>query len=106
MGVTRDNSTVLRGNYPFIYNTDGPPDASKTKYYESAATRIWPIALIQSPKGTFEGGAGGMQSNMSCLKAMNATAGSQPIKEVPGAGSRLQFGVWALVATGAAALLL
>lgn len=79
-----------------FYNTDMPHDVSNTAY-EVAATRIWPILLIQSPKRSVLNGTSITSVRMSCLKATNATPGSEKIGDVPRAGSWVGYNVLGLI---------
>ncbi|KUJ17849.1 uncharacterized protein LY89DRAFT_28129 [Mollisia scopiformis] len=78
----------------FLYTTDELHDPANLTFYETAATRIWPILVVQSPSHDFEGGSGIISPSMRCLRAQNSTEGSTPIGDVPGVGSRFDFGVW------------
>lgn len=72
------------------YATESPPphEASNFTAYERAATRIWPVLLIQSNNETKT-----YSTQMNCLRAKNAAQGSHEIGDVPGAGTRVG-GVW------------
>ncbi|KAF7868414.1 hypothetical protein EAF04_004946 [Stromatinia cepivora] len=80
----------------WMYESSDPHDSTNLTFYEEAATRIWPMMLIQSPSVDFRGGAGFTNAKMSCLRARNITSGSQEVNDVPGAGNRVVFGGWTL----------
>jgi hypothetical protein len=77
------------------YATDSSPprEASNFTAYETAATRIWPVLLIQSNNET-----NAYTAEMGCLRAKNAAQGSHEIGDVPGAGSRVEGVGWSLAA--------
>ncbi|KAH7351343.1 hypothetical protein BKA65DRAFT_396384 [Rhexocercosporidium sp. MPI-PUGE-AT-0058] len=72
--------------------------ASNFTSYETAATRIWPVLLIQTNNQTKT-----FSTQMSCLRARTATQGSHEIRDVPGAGSRVNRVRWSLSAVFAVA---
>jgi len=73
----------------WIYSASEPHDPSNTTYYEEAATRIWPMVLVQSPKSSFNHGEGFMSAKMGCVRARNATEGSKEVDGVPGGAGRI-----------------
>lgn len=52
--------------------------------------------IVQTYNGTK--GASVSRANMGCLRAKNATAGSDAIKGVPGSGMSLDISVWGFLA--------
>ncbi|PVH75848.1 hypothetical protein DL98DRAFT_426840, partial [Cadophora sp. DSE1049] len=101
MGTLASDSVtgVITSNYTmgsaWWFATESPPphEASNFTAYETAATRIWPVLLIQSNNETNT-----YSTQMSCLRAKNAAQGSHEIGDVPGAGSRVEGVWWSLAA--------
>ncbi|KAE9375088.1 hypothetical protein N431DRAFT_334825, partial [Stipitochalara longipes BDJ] len=92
MHFVRTNDT--EGNAWFYYE-DAIHDPAHITYHEAAATQIWPTLLLHLPIEV-----GSYSTQMSCLRATNATAGFQPITGVSGAASHLQVpppGEWYLL---------
>ncbi|KAL2071039.1 hypothetical protein VTL71DRAFT_12274 [Oculimacula yallundae] len=77
------------------YAAESPPfhQASNFTAYETAATRIWPVFLMQGNNETTT-----YSTQMSCLRAKTATQGSHEIGDVPGGGSRIEDVWWSLAA--------
>jgi hypothetical protein len=61
----------------YFFNASDPHDASNTTFYESAATRIWPLVLIQS--SVKDGGGGATSAKMSCLRASMLLLGQRQL---------------------------
>jgi len=100
------NASTVHDNYPWFYFLDTPHAPGNLTPYESAATRIFPISLIQSPNETFNNGSGATAIDTICLRAENVSSGSEPIGDFPGAGSKVSIGVWmALFVVGMMALM-
>ena len=79
----------------WFYATESQPPHQATNFtaYETAATRIWPVLLIQANNDTKT-----FSTQMSCLRAKNAAQGSHEIGDVPGAGSHVEGVWWSLAA--------
>lgn len=75
-------------------SSDSPPHAaSNFTSYEVAATRIWPVLLIQSNNETNT-----FSTQMRYLRSTTATQSSHEIGDVPGAGNRVEDVWWSLAA--------
>jgi hypothetical protein len=85
------NGTMAASGGAFYFDNSEPHDPSNTTFYENAATRIWPVMLIQSPKNLHDNGAGFTHAGMSCLRATNPTQGSKAIGDVPSAAEKAQI---------------
>ena len=59
------NGTMAASGGAFQFDNSELYDPSNTTFYESAATRIWPVMLIQSPKNSYDNGAGITDAGMS-----------------------------------------
>ncbi|ESZ91879.1 hypothetical protein SBOR_7744 [Sclerotinia borealis F-4128] len=91
----------------WMFESSDAHDSTNLTCFEEAVTRVWPMMLIQSPSGSFEGGSGLVTAQMSCLRARNVTSGSKEVDDVPGTGNRVVHGGWALlVVMGAVGILL
>ncbi|CZR69414.1 uncharacterized protein PAC_19314 [Phialocephala subalpina] len=95
--ATDINNSNVTARQALFYNADMPHNVSNHTPYEVAATRIWPILLVQSPRRDVFNGSGATSVGLSCLRATNFTPGSEEIGDVPGAGSRMGYSVWGLV---------
>ncbi|PQE23774.1 hypothetical protein CJF30_00008755 [Rutstroemia sp. NJR-2017a BBW] len=71
------------------YGTSEPHETSNTAYYEEAVKRIWPMVLVQSPKNSFNDGAGFTSAKMACLRAKNFTEGSKKVGATPNSAGRI-----------------
>ncbi|APA06074.1 predicted protein [Sclerotinia sclerotiorum 1980 UF-70] len=90
----------------WMYKSSNPHDSTDLTFYEKAVTQIWPMLIMQSPNPDFQG-TGVSFSNLSCLRAKNISSGSEDVKNVPAAGSRMVLGGWTLfVVMSAMSLLL
>ncbi|PQE28488.1 hypothetical protein CJF32_00005586 [Rutstroemia sp. NJR-2017a WRK4] len=71
------------------YSLSEPHDPSNTTYYEEAVKHIWPLVLVQSPKNSFNDGAGFTSAKMACLRAKNITEGSKKVDGTPNGAGRI-----------------
>lgn len=77
----------------YIYSSSPAHNASNDTYYQAAATRVWPIVVIQGG----ENGTGIWVTSMSCLRANATTKGSEGIGSVPGAAVRIKTCSWVVM---------
>ncbi|KAH8656246.1 hypothetical protein BGZ60DRAFT_532555 [Tricladium varicosporioides] len=74
----------------YYHASSAAHNASNTTFYETAATRIWPIVIIQTGKYGPNNASGISTTQMSCLRANATTKGSMGIGKVPGAAASVK----------------
>lgn len=93
----------LTHSSPWIYEASKPHAASNLTDYHSAATKVWPIVLVQGPRTNFSGTT---SSGISCLRAQSVSDGSKSIGDVPAAATQLGYGTLGALGFACAGLLL
>ncbi|KAF4627858.1 hypothetical protein G7Y89_g10294 [Cudoniella acicularis] len=95
--VVNELSSTFADRSAYYYASSAAYPASNTTYYEQAATRIWPIIVMQTGKYGPNNASGISSTRMSCLRANATTEGSVAIGKVPGAAASVKVYTSAVV---------